>query len=164
MCYYISVNLNHENLMGDIIMKFKPLFVLGASAMLLAACGSGESGEEGGSSETNAETSTEESAENNDSANLIDKEKLNENGWINFEGNVKEQAEMMNTESIPYDPFKEYELSSGAYVTYYNGEEFIETKLTQENLPGPIETVDEADNIKLSFHKDFIDITELKEK
>jgi len=144
-------------------MKLKPLFILGASALLLAACGAEES-EENGSSETNAETSTEESDNKNQSANLIDKESLNEDGWINFEGDVKEQAEMMNTESIPYDPSKEYELNSGAYVTYFNGEEFIETKLTQDNLPGPIETVDEADSIKLSFHKDFLDIIELTEK
>jgi len=144
-------------------MKLKPLFVLGASALLLAACGAGES-EENGSSETNAETTTEENTDNNSSANLIDKESLNEDGWINFEGSVKEQAGMMNTESIPYDPAKEYELNSGAYVTYFNGDEFIETKLIQDNLPGPIETIDEADSIKLSFHKDFIDTIEIKEK
>jgi len=131
---------------------------------LLAACNTGENGEESASSDAATETSTEENADNTQSANLIDKESLNEDGWINFEGNVKEQEGMMNTESIPYDPSKEYELNSGAYVTYFNGEEFIGTKLIQDNLPGPIETVDEADSIQLSFHKDFIDMIELKEK
>ncbi|KKK33959.1 hypothetical protein WN59_10175 [Salinicoccus sediminis] len=145
-------------------MKLKPLFVLGSSILLLTACGTGENGEETEASGSNAETSNEENADNTQSANLIDKESLNDGGWINFEGNVKEQEGMMNTESIPYDPSKEYELNSGAYVTYFNGEEFIETKLIQDNLPGPIETVDEADSIQLSFHKDFIDMIELKEK
>lgn len=145
-------------------MKFKSLFVLSTTAFLLTACGAVKSEEPNGSSETNDETSTEENFENNESGNLIDKEKLNEGGWINFDGKVKDQAEMMNTESIPYDPSKEYKLSSGAYITYFNGEEFIETKLIQDNIPGPIETVDEADSIKVSFHKDFIDIIELKEK
>src|SRR5699024_3741062 len=116
------------------------------------------------SSDNDAETATAESADNSQSTNLIDKESLNEGGWINFEGNLKEDSEMVNTESIPYDPSKEYELNSGAYVTYFNGEEFIETKLIQDDLPGPIETVDEADSIQLSFHKDFIDMIELKEK
>lgn len=145
-------------------MKFKSLFILGATAFLLAACGTAESEESNESSNTNVETSTEENVEKNVSANLIDKSKLNEGGWINFEGKVKKQTEMMNTESIPYDSSKEYELNSGAYVTYYNGDEFIKTKLTQKNVPVLIEKVDEADNIRLSFHKDFKDITELKEK
>lgn len=145
-------------------MKLKPLFVLGSSIILLTACGTGENGEETVASDSNAETSTEENADNTQRENLIDKESLNDGGWINFEGNVKEQEGMMNTESIPYDPSKEYELNSGAYVTYFNGEEFIETKLIQDNLPGLIETVDEADSIQMSFHKDFIDMIELKEK
>lgn len=151
-------------LFGGIVMNLKPLFVLGSSIFLLAACNTGENGGESASSDNDAETATAESADNSQSTNLIDKESLNEGGWINFEGNLKEDSEMVNTESIPYDPSKEYELNSGAYVTYLNGEEFIETKLTQDNLPGPIETVDEADRIQMSFHKDFIDMIELKEK
>lgn len=59
---------------------------------------------------------------------------------------------MMQSQFIPYNPEKDYEVSRDTYVSYFNGEEFIKTEL-YEDTPEIINTVEEADGIILSFNK-----------
>ncbi|WP_017548115.1 hypothetical protein [Salinicoccus carnicancri] len=153
-------------------MKFKAFLLLGTSLMILSAC-SGESSEENADAETeettdSAETSegssetgeTKESAEVEDGG-LIDKEST-EPGWINFGGEHGGNPEYLTTNTIEYDPSKQYELSQGAYVAYYSGEEFIET--SQMEHGGEIQTVENADNIRISYHKSFNNKINLSEQ
>src|SRR5699024_210581 len=155
-------------------MKTKKLFLLSISMMILAGCG-GESeetnenseegmgtlsaeSEEGNKSETDNATeseseSTEESAEEEPShdTGLLDLSD-NEEGWVNFEGDVGGNNEYRITPKIDYDPNKNYEINNGAYVTYYSGDEFIKTVQQAEGL---IEQVADADNIQVSYHNSF---------
>lgn len=68
--------------------------------MLLSACGnsSGESG-------------------------LIDVGSATTGSWMGYEGEPVENAEMMTSESIDYDPSKTYEINRSSYVSYFNGED-----------------------------------------
>src|SRR5699024_9423794 len=146
-------------------MKTKKLLLLGVSMMILAGC-AGESEEVDESSEegmgtlsaeteesNEAETdsaaeseseSTEDSAEEEPShdTGLLDLND-NEEGWINFEGDVGGNNEYRITPKIDYDPNKNYEINNGTYVTYYSGDEFIKTVQQAEGL---IEQVEDADN------------------
>src|SRR5699024_9473664 len=72
--------------------------------MLLSACSSGSS--EGGLIDTGAATS---------------------GSWMGYKGEAVDNDEMMTSESIKYDPSKTYEINRSSYVSYYNGQEFIET-------------------------------------
>src|SRR5699024_4307895 len=84
-----------------------------------------------------------------------------EKGWINFEGEVGGNTEYRITPKIEYTSDKTYEINTGAYVSYYNGDEFIKTVQQPE---GAIEQVDDADNILVSYHYTFENKISLKEK
>lgn len=58
----------------------------------------------------------------------------------------------MQSQFIPYNPEKDYEVSRDTYVSYFNGEEFIKTEL-YEDTPEMLNSVEEADGIILSFNK-----------
>src|SRR5699024_12401930 len=75
-----------------------------------------------------------------------------EEGWLNFEGDVGGNAEYRITPEIEYNPDTDYEINNGAYVTYYNGDEFNKTV---QKGKGTIEQVTEADNIRVSYHSSF---------
>ena len=158
-------------------MKFKTLLLLGTSLMVLSAC-NGESSEE---TEENADAKTEETAESSgtsegssetnkteefaesevENGGLIDKSKT-EAGWINFAGEHGGNPDYMTTDTIEYDSSKQYELSQGAYIAYYSGKEFIET--SQMEHGGPIQQVEGADNIRISYHKSFNNKIKLTEQ
>ena len=158
-------------------MKFKTLLLLGTSLMILSAC-NGESSEE---TEENADAKTEETAESSgtseessktneteesvesevEDGGLIDKSKT-ESGWINFAGEHGGNPDYMTTDTIEYDSSKQYKLSQGAYIAYYNGEEFIETYQMEHG--GPIQQVEGADNIRISYHKSFNNKIKLTEQ
>src|SRR5699024_1109169 len=154
-------------------MKLKPLFLLGASLMILSACGNedskgngtaseddgmgnvsyeAESGNETGSEETSSgdtesnEDSVEETEQNNGLLDLSE----TENGWINFDGVLGGSYEYRTSQPVEYNPEQNYDLSTGAYIAYFNGDEFIQTVLYNE--PTTIEQVPEADNIRVSYH------------
>lgn len=154
--------------------NMKKLFLLGASMFILASCGgkpvetNGEAeedmgtlsaeSEEGSDAETDSATesetdATEESSEEEPThdTGLLDLND-NEEGWLNFEGEIGGNNEYRITPAIDYDSNKDYEINNGAYVTYYSGEEFIKTVQQEEGL---IEQVEEADNIKVSYHNSF---------
>src|SRR5699024_907150 len=142
----------------------KKYLLLGIGMLVLAGC-SGESEETSGESEEGMGTLSTESEEGTESEMDSDTESEsgsaeksseeepthdtglldlsdNEEGWINFEGDVGGNNEYRITPAIDYDPKKDYEINNGAYVSYYSGEEFIKTVQQAE---GSIEQVEEAD-------------------
>lgn len=161
----------------------KKLLLLGVSMMVLAGCSSdseaanGESEEGMGTLSDESEEGTEaesENATNNESESTDDSNEEpshesglldlsdTEEGWLNFKGEVGSNAEYRITPAIEYNPNSDYEINNGAYVTYYNGDEFIKTVLHDE--AGVIEQVDDADSIRLSFHNSFLDRISLTEQ
>lgn len=86
------------------------------------------------------------------SNNLINKVNLLEDRWVNYKGTSENNKAMMQSQFIPYNPEKDYEVSGDTYVSYFNGEDFIKTEL-YEDTPEIINTVEEADGIILSFNK-----------
>jgi len=134
----------------------KIITILGVTSLLtLSACTNSESPDS--SEDTNQSTQTNE---NVSQGNLIDKDSVAKGQWINFEGQETVSSSYVTTDNITYDLNVTYELSGGSYVSYYNGEEFLETVL--QNEPGPIESVDNADSIKLSFNETFLDTLKLE--
>src|SRR5699024_8756867 len=155
-------------------MKTKKLLLLGVSMLILAGCGgeaeeaNGESEEGMGTLSTESEEGTgseSENAENSESESTGDSSSEesshdsglldlsdNEEGWLNFEGEVSGNTEYRITPEIEYNPDTDYEINNGAYVTYYNGDEFIKTVQQGE---GVIEQVEDADNIRVSYHNSF---------
>lgn len=122
---------------------FKLFMITILSITILAACGSGGSG---------------------NSDNLIDTGSATEGSWVGYNGEDVEDEEMMSSELIPYDPNTDYEINRSSYVSYFNGDKFIETKLYGEDLPLTIDSVEEADGIKVSFNQYNEDAIELIEK
>src|SRR5699024_1468754 len=113
--------------------KFLKLFIISTlSAVVLTACGS---------------------SGNDYPGNLIDVGNLTEGSWVGYNGDDVENEEMVTSELIPYDPDTDYEINRSSYVSYFNDGEFIETKLYGEDLPLTIDSVDEADGIKVSFNQ-----------
>lgn len=118
----------------------KIFFMVFASIILLAACGN-----------------------KGDSDNLIDLSNATEGSWIGYNGEDVKDEEMMSSELIPYDSSKDYEINRSSYVSYFEGDEFIETKLYSDDMPVAIESVEEADGINISFNqynKNAIELTE----
>lgn len=86
------------------------------------------------------------------SNDLINKVNLIEDRWVNYKGISENNKAMMQSQFIPYNPEKDYEVSRDTYVSYFNGEDFIKTEL-YEDTPEIINSVEEADGIILSFNK-----------
>lgn len=99
----------------------------------------------------------------NSDDNLIDTGSVTEGSWISYDGNVVENEEMMTSKSIDYDPANNYEINRSSYVSYYNGDEFLETIQYSEDPPMTLEAVEEADSVVISFNKYNQDTIELKE-
>lgn len=93
------------------------------------------------------------SNENLENENLINKNNTVDDRWINYQGISENDKSMIQSQFIPYDPNNKYEVSLDTYVSYFNGEDFIETEL-YEDTPDVIHTVQEADGIILSFNKE----------
>lgn len=83
---------------------------------------------------------------------MIDIDSATEGSWMGYKGEPVESDEMMRSESIEYDPSKTYEINRSSYVSYFNGEEFIETIQYGDDPPMMLDTVEEADNIVVSFN------------
>src|SRR5699024_5068641 len=84
--------------------------------------------------------------------NLINKVNIIEDRWVNYKGISENNKAMMQSQFIPYNPEKDYEVSRDTYVSYFNGEDFIKTEL-YEDTPEIISVVEEADGVILSFNK-----------
>lgn len=83
---------------------------------------------------------------------LIDNDSVIEGTWINYNGEETEDSEMRTTEAVEYDPSNDYEINRSSYVSYYNGDEFLETILYGEEPPMNLEKVENADSIRISFN------------
>src|SRR5699024_4915002 len=86
------------------------------------------------------------------SNNLVNKINTVEDRWLNYKGISENNKAMMQSQFIPYNPDKDYEVSCDTYVSYFNGEDFIKTELYEET-PEVLNSVEEADGIILSFNK-----------
>jgi len=128
------------------------------SFLALTACSDGASTTDTNENESQSDEASESVAE----GNLIDDSTVTEGQWINFDGQEANSSSYVTTASITYDPSLSYELSGGAYVSYYDGDEFLETVL--QNEAGPIKTVENADSIRLSFNEVFLDTLTLEDK
>lgn len=84
--------------------------------------------------------------------NLINKVNSIDDSWINYEGQQENNNTMIQSQFIPYQPDKEYEVNYPTYIAYYDGEEFLKTERFQDT-PVFIDTVEEADGIIVSFNK-----------
>lgn len=99
----------------------------------------------------------------NSDGNLIDTGSLTEGSWMGYDGEAVENEEMMTSEPIDYDPATSYEINRSSYVSYFNGDEFIETIQYSDDPPMTLDTVEEADSIQISFNQyneDTIQLTE----
>src|SRR5699024_7677928 len=118
LCYYLTVTYFKQK--RGTSMKTKLSFMsLLVGIMLLSACS-------GGSDD-----------------NLMDMGSLTEGSWMGYDGEAVENDEMMTSESIKYDSSKTYEINRSSYVSYYNGEEFIETIQYSGEPPMTLETVED---------------------
>lgn len=100
---------------------------------------------------------------NNSDGNLIDTNSLTEGSWMGYNGEAVEKEEMRTTETIEYDASKKFEINRSSYVSFFNGDEFIETIQYSDDPPLTLDTVEEADNIIISFNQYNEDTIELKE-
>lgn len=85
--------------------------------------------------------------------NIINKVNVVSNHWVNYQGISENDNNMIQSQFIPYNPKKNYEVSHDTYISYFNGDEFIKTEL-YEDTPEIINSVEEADGIILSFNKE----------
>lgn len=84
--------------------------------------------------------------------NLVNKVNAVENQWIDYNGEIELDNKMMKSQFIPYSSEADYKLNNDAYVSYYNGENFITTEL--HDAESELQTVEEADGVILSFNKE----------
>lgn len=157
-------------------MKFKTFLLLSSTLLFLAACSDeSESSEETTSEDTTTEETSEDNTESTDETetseegtesnsesgeNLLDIEN-SEAGWINFAGELKGSPDYRVTPELLYDPSSQYELNIGAYVSYFSNGEFLETVQTSS---GPINQVEGADSIRVSYHNSFEENISLTEQ
>ena len=87
-----------------------------------------------------------------DEGGLLDVGSATTGSWMGYNGEPVENDEMMTSESIDYNPSKTYEINRSSYVSYFNGEEFIETIQYSDDPPMTLDTIEEADNIVVSFN------------
>lgn len=129
------------------------------ATVILTACSSEDTGEQ-------ANSKTVESNEATSGSNLIETDSLIHDNWIDTKGQEHANDSMLRTESIAYISSKEYVLSQNSYVSYFKDDDFIKTirYSSEDNEPFNLESVNEANNIILSFYKRWEnDITLTKE-
>ena len=91
--------------------------------------------------------------ENYSNDNLVNKNNIVEDRWLNYKGTSENDKSMIQSQFIPYNPDNKYEVSLDTYISYFNGEDFIKNEL-YEDTPNIIDTVEEADGIILSFNRE----------
>lgn len=97
------------------------------------------------------------------SDNLSDVRNATKNNWTGY--NVEQvKDEEVTSELILYNSDNDPEINRPSYISYFNSEEFIETKLYEEDLLATIDTFEETDDIKVSFSQNTKDEVKLVEK
>lgn len=147
--------------------KFISMFLL-LSMIVVAGCSSEDTD---GSNEASKEEKTDVEAEgtssseenNSSTENLFDKNDIEEGYWIGQSGLEVENEDMVISNKIEYDPSINYSINRSAYVTYYSGDDILQTVLHDEELSGSIEKNIDADSIRISFDKKKLESFQLNE-
>lgn len=84
--------------------------------------------------------------------NLLNKVNAVENQWINYDGTVEQDNNMIQSQFVPYNSNESYKVNNDTYVSYYKGEDFITTEL--HGAESELAIVEEADGVILSFNKE----------
>lgn len=93
-------------------------------------------------------------SDENRGENLIDKDYLISNSWVNYNGRVSGNDDMKLTVAIPVDANKQYKVTRSTYVSFYDETEFLETILiTGGDFPKDVEILPDATHIRLSFNE-----------
>lgn len=142
----------------------KNIILLGLlSSVLLAACNNEESSLETDDTNSTGEQNSADATETS-SENLFNNNAIEEGIWLSQNGDTVEKEGMILSEPIEYNPEFTYLMNETAYVTYLNGDEIIKTLLMEEERPITLETVEEADNIKVNFNEVKLENFELTTK
>lgn len=85
--------------------------------------------------------------------NLFDPTTVENGVWMGYEGQLMHNnSDMVLSQPIEYDPSRSYAVNSSAYVSYYNGESFLETvRYSDVGTELLIEPRQEADTIRISI-------------
>lgn len=85
--------------------------------------------------------------------NLFDPTTVEQGVWMGYEGQLMHNnSDMVLSQPIEYDPSRSYAINNSAYVSYYNGESFIETvRYSDVGTELLIEPRQEADSIRISI-------------
>lgn len=120
------------------------LVFLAVCILFIAACSNSDTVGSSGNSE-----------EENEINHTISNESLLESGsqgiWVDYDGVEKVNDKYTTTDFIDISDLAQTQLNVPAYVSYFNENEFLETKKYLENVPVEIDNVDKASKIKLSL-------------
>lgn len=100
---------------------------------------------------------------NGDPDNMIDEGNLTEGSWIGYNGDMRENEDMMTTDIISIDENAGYEINRSSYISFYNGEDFVDTVLV-EDAPATLDVPEGADGVRISFNEYNADSITLKEE
>lgn len=122
------------------------LSLMAALILSLAACSSNSD-----EKEISKGNNFDHSEESDISYDNYFKENVTEDHWISYDGSSPVHYEFSYTNHIPYIPSKTYTLNTFGYISYFNGDDFVTTKKITKPYPSELETIEDADSIKISF-------------
>lgn len=140
---------------------------LSISLFILSACSTTNSDTDSSSAangdnemnqaEKTAEDNSESSQENNDPKtfdinSMIDNTNIETEGsWIQEDGSLAPHSDFVITEPIEYNSKNTYKIHLSGYIAYYEGEDFIKTVRYSNEIPTDIESVPNANYIKVNY-------------
>lgn len=140
-----------------------------SSLLFLVACGNESSDTSANQNDENASKSSETKQENteDEESNISKKYDLNsilhdtgietEERWIQEDGKLAANKEFVVSESIEYDPNNTYNIQLSSYVSYFKDDVFIKTNRHSADEDREIESVDVANQIKISYRPDALE-------
>lgn len=141
-------------------MKKTYLFFSLMIVLVLTACNNETDKNTGEATNDTADNSVKEESGNN----LFNPDNIEEGYWIGQSGKKLDAEEMIISNPISYDPSSVYEVNKTCYVTYMKDDEILETRMQDGPTPLEIESVEEADQIRISFDNSKLDGFELIKK
>lgn len=148
-------------------MKKCFLVIFSLSLFILSACNN-TSSENDDASVENAQNEVDQEekgvADNTDSSeekkepktfdinSVIDNTGIETKGnWIQKDGSLAPLSDFVISEPIDYNFEDTYKIHLSGYVSYFEDEEFIKTVRYSKEVPDEIESVSNANNIKVSY-------------
>lgn len=94
---------------------------------------------------------------------LVDRSDVIEEQWIDTEGEIQKNSEMVSVGPVGYMSDEKYLINKTAYISYFNEDKFLKTVLYdyKNDFPIEIESVLEANEIYISFNKKNSDTIQL---